>query len=90
LNLVDKALDLKPDFYWYLDAKGWGLYKQGKYDEALKYIQKCIDLSPPYRHNVHLHPEAAIKAAAGQKKIIISTPGLKNHERILLFDKAIN
>jgi tetratricopeptide (TPR) repeat protein len=67
LKFVDKALALKPGFYWYLDAKGWGLYKQGKYDEALKYIQKCIDLSPFYRHNVHLHLEAVKKAVAGQK-----------------------
>jgi tetratricopeptide (TPR) repeat protein len=67
LRLVDKALELKPDYYWYLDAKGWGLYKQGKYDEALKYIEKCLDLSPSYRHNVHLHLEAVKKAIAGQK-----------------------
>jgi tetratricopeptide (TPR) repeat protein len=67
LRLVDKALELKPGYYWYLDAKGWGLYKQGKYDEALKYIEKCLDLSPSYRHNVHLHLEAVKKAVAGQK-----------------------
>jgi adenylate cyclase len=67
LKLVDKALELRPDFYWYLDAKGWGLYKQGKFNEALKYIEKCIDLSPSYRHNVHLHLEAAKKAVVNQK-----------------------
>ena len=67
LRLVDKALELRPGFYWYLDAKGWGLYKQGKYDEALKYIEKCLELSPSYRHNVHLHFEAVKKAVAGQK-----------------------
>ncbi len=67
LILVDSALEIKPDFYWYLDAKGWGLFKQGKFDEALKYLEKCHDLSPSYRHNVHLHLEAARKAVAGQK-----------------------
>ena len=67
LSLVDKALELKPGYYWYLDAKGWGLYKQGNFDEALNYIQKCIDLSPSYRHNVHLHLEAVKKAVADQK-----------------------
>jgi tetratricopeptide (TPR) repeat protein len=75
LRLVDKALELKPDYYWYLDAKGWGLYKQGKYDEALKYIEKCLDLSPSYRHNVHLHLEAVKKAIAGQKnKLTADSP----------------
>jgi tetratricopeptide (TPR) repeat protein len=67
-EFVDKALELKPDYYWYLDAKGWGLYKQGKFDEALKYLEKCIDLSPSSQHNVHLHLEAAKKAVASQKR----------------------
>jgi adenylate cyclase len=67
LGLVDKALELKPGYYLYLDAKGWGLYKQGKFDEALKYIEKCIDLSPYYRHDTHLHLEAVKKAISGQK-----------------------
>ena len=67
LKLVDKALEIRPGFYWYLDAKGWGLYKQGKFDEALIYIEKCLELSPSYRHNVHLHLEAVKKAIAGQK-----------------------
>jgi adenylate cyclase len=65
LRLVDRALEIKPDFYWYLDAKGWGLYKQGKFNEALKYLEKCHDLSPSYRHNLHLHLEAVKKAVAG-------------------------
>ena len=30
INLVDKALELKPDNYLFLHTKGWGLYKQGK------------------------------------------------------------
>ncbi|HBE40002.1 MAG TPA: hypothetical protein DDW27_02130 [Bacteroidales bacterium] len=67
LSLVDEALKIRPDYYWYLDAKGWGLYKQGKFDEALKYLEKCIELSPTYRHNVYLHLEAAKKAVAGHK-----------------------
>jgi tetratricopeptide (TPR) repeat protein/TolB-like protein len=69
LRLVDKALELRPGYYWYLDAKGWGLYKQGKYDEALKYIEECLKLSPSYRHNVHLHLETVKKAVNGKKKI---------------------
>jgi adenylate cyclase len=67
LKLVDKALELRPGYYWYLDAKGWGLYKQGKFKDALKYIEKCTELSPSYRHNVHLHLEAAKKAVANLK-----------------------
>jgi tetratricopeptide (TPR) repeat protein len=35
MELVESALKLQPDNFTYLDTKGWGLYKQGKYQEAL-------------------------------------------------------
>ena len=34
LEIADKALEMDPENYSYLDTKGWGLYKQGKYKEA--------------------------------------------------------
>ncbi len=67
LDLIDKALEISPENIWYLDCKGWGLYKQGKYEEALKYIEKAWDLKPMYFHELFLHLEAA-KKAANQKK----------------------
>jgi tetratricopeptide (TPR) repeat protein len=67
LELVDKALNLRPDYYNYLDTKGWGLYKQGKYQEALETLEKSWNLKPRYNHNIYLHLEAAKKAVTGQK-----------------------
>jgi tetratricopeptide (TPR) repeat protein len=67
LELADKALILQPDNYLYLDCKGWGLYKQGKYEEALKFLEKSWSLKPVYDHDIYLHLEAAKKAVAGQK-----------------------
>jgi tetratricopeptide (TPR) repeat protein len=67
LELVDKALKLIPDSWQILDTKGWGLYKQGKYQEALKVIQRADSLKPIYSHGIFLHLEAAKKAVAGQK-----------------------
>jgi tetratricopeptide (TPR) repeat protein len=70
LELFDKALILSPDNYEYLDAKGWGLYKQGRYQEALEILQKSWDLRREqaiYSHEPFLHLEAANKAVAGQK-----------------------
>jgi hypothetical protein len=49
------------------DTKGWGLYKQGKYKEALALLEKSWELRPIYDHIVYLHLEAAKKAVAGQK-----------------------
>ena len=69
LELVDKALELSPDNYNYLHTKGWGLYKQGKYQEALEILQKSWDLRMEkaiYDHEAFLHLEAAKKAVASQ------------------------
>jgi adenylate cyclase len=68
MELVDKALELKPDYYWYLDCKGWGLYKQGKYEEALDLLEKSRDLGLYYRQQVQLHIQEVKKAIANQKE----------------------
>jgi len=40
LSLVEKALSHSPDEFSYLDSKAWGLYKIGKYKEALEIFEK--------------------------------------------------
>jgi tetratricopeptide (TPR) repeat protein len=70
LVLIEKALQLSPDNYSYLHCKGWGLYKQGKYQEAIEILQKSWDLRRKlayYDHVAYLHLEAAKKAVANQK-----------------------
>jgi tetratricopeptide (TPR) repeat protein len=71
LELIDKALKLRPDNYSYLNWKGWGLFKQGKFNEALEILQKSWDLRRKlavYNHTAFLKLEAAKKAVAEQKK----------------------
>jgi tetratricopeptide (TPR) repeat protein len=60
--LIDKALKINPDNYLYLGTKGWGLYKQGYYQDAFKFLQKSDSLKPVYVHAIYLHLEAAKKA----------------------------
>jgi tetratricopeptide (TPR) repeat protein len=70
IELVNKSLELNPDSYSALSVKGWGLYKQGKYQEALEILQKSWDLrikNAIYDHSAFLHLEAAKKAVASQK-----------------------
>jgi Tfp pilus assembly protein PilF len=67
LVLVEKALKLNPDNWAILDTKGWGLYKQGKYHEALKLLQKADSLKPFYSQGIYNHLEEAKKAVASQK-----------------------
>ena len=69
LELIDKVLELsKGQYEWiFLDCKGWGLYKQGKYKEALDILQSSWDLrraKAQYDHEAFLHLEAAKKAVA--------------------------
>jgi tetratricopeptide (TPR) repeat protein len=70
LKLVDKALESCPDrsscFMW-MDTKGWGLYKQGKYKEALELFEKIWEQRPYYSSNIYSHFEEVRKAVAGQK-----------------------
>ena len=40
LDLIDRKLDLSPENFYLLHTKGFGLYKQGKYQEALGIFQK--------------------------------------------------
>jgi len=70
IDLVNKALELSPDDYSALSVKGWGLYKQGKYNEALDLLQKSWDMrmqNARYDHRAFLHLEAAKKAVGGQR-----------------------
>jgi uncharacterized protein (TIGR02145 family) len=70
LQLVDTALKLVPENYNFLHIKGWGLYKQGKYQEAVEILQKSWDIrreKAVYNHEAFLHLEAANKAVANQK-----------------------
>jgi tetratricopeptide (TPR) repeat protein len=70
LDLINKALTLNPDNYLFLETKGWGLYKQGKYQEALDILQQSWDLrreKAVYNHEAYLHLEAAKKAVSNQK-----------------------
>jgi tetratricopeptide (TPR) repeat protein len=68
LELSNKSLGISPDNDRYLDTKGWGLYKQGKYEESLEVFNKCLDLTPPLSGYIHyVHIEEVKKAIAGQK-----------------------
>ena len=73
MELIEKALELSPDHYSYFDTKGAGLYKQGKYQEALQLFQKNWVLrmeNAVYNHDEFLRLEAAKKAVANQKNEI--------------------
>jgi tetratricopeptide (TPR) repeat protein len=67
MQLVEKALKLNPDNYNYLGTKGWGLFKMGKYKEALKFLEKSDSLKPVYDQRLFLHIQDVQKTIASKK-----------------------
>ena len=70
MKLIDVALELRPDSYTLLYSRGLGLYKQGKYQEALEILQQSWDLRMEharYSHEAFLHLEAAKNAVASMR-----------------------
>jgi len=71
MEFVEMALEYSPENYEFLDTKGWGFYKMGRYEDALEVLQKSWDLrrqNAIYDHEAYLHLDAAKKAVAGQKR----------------------
>jgi len=65
LVLLDEILKSYPEYWPSLDAKGWGLYKQGKHEEALKLLKDSWELKPAYSHTGYLHIQEVEQALAG-------------------------
>ena len=57
----------KVDFYNCLDEKGWGLYKQGRYNEALAITEKAWNEAPFKLYSLRSHYETVKKAASALK-----------------------
>ncbi|MEE9464874.1 MAG: tetratricopeptide repeat protein, partial [Candidatus Neomarinimicrobiota bacterium] len=68
LRLLETALVSSPENPSHLHRKGWGLYKQGRYTEALEVLERAWELRPSYNHEHFQHLQAARKAVAGEKR----------------------
>jgi tetratricopeptide (TPR) repeat protein len=53
-DLIDKALKLSPDDAFIMDSMGWVLYRQGKTEEGLKYLQRAYSIRPDAEIAAHL------------------------------------
>ncbi|MFO1414671.1 MAG: tetratricopeptide repeat protein [Burkholderiales bacterium] len=52
--LIERALKLSPNDPFILDSMGWALFRQGKYDEAEKYLRRAMDERPDAEIAAHL------------------------------------
>lgn len=53
-ELIKRALELSPGDFYILDSMGWVLYRLGRMDEAIKYLQEAIALRPDPEIAAHL------------------------------------
>ena len=44
LEMINKALDKEPDNGYFNETKGWGYFKQGRYEEALALLRRADEL----------------------------------------------
>jgi tetratricopeptide (TPR) repeat protein len=53
-ELIKRALELAPGDFYILDSMGWVLYRLGRMDEAIKYLQEAMALRPDPEIAAHL------------------------------------
>jgi tetratricopeptide (TPR) repeat protein len=46
LDLIDRAVTQRPDSGYIVDSLGWGLYRVGRYAEAVGHMERAVELLP--------------------------------------------
>jgi tetratricopeptide (TPR) repeat protein len=54
LALISQALELTPDDFYILDSMGWVLYRLGRLDEAVEFLEKARDIRSDPEVAAHL------------------------------------
>ena len=54
LELIQKALNLEPQSYYFLDSMGWVMYRLGRHEEAIDYLRKAMALTQDPEIAAHL------------------------------------
>ena len=46
LQLIEKAVELKPDDGYIVDSLGWAHFRLGNFQEAVRYLERAVELRP--------------------------------------------
>ncbi|MEJ2116510.1 MAG: tetratricopeptide repeat protein [Alphaproteobacteria bacterium] len=46
MELILRAVQLRPNDGYFIDSLGWAYYRQHKYDEAVKHLEHAVELKP--------------------------------------------
>ncbi|MEO1476633.1 MAG: tetratricopeptide repeat protein, partial [Pseudomonadota bacterium] len=45
-DLIQQAVDLRPNTGYIIDSLGWAYYRLGQYEEAVKHLERAVELEP--------------------------------------------
>ncbi|MBE0432963.1 tetratricopeptide repeat protein [candidate division WOR-3 bacterium] len=80
LALIDRALGIEPDNGYYLDSRGWVLYRMGRYEEALQDLKRAGEFAEDpvileHLGDVHLELGDREAARAAYERALELDPG---------------
>lgn len=92
VDLIHRALAVRPTDGYFIDSLGWALYKKGEFQEALTLLQKAVSLVPedPVVHEhlgeIYLKNNQIDEARDAWRRSIELDP--KNDKLIIRFNEA--
>ena len=54
LGLIEKALEISPNDFYILDSMGWVMYRLGRFEEAITYLNQARDIRDDPEVAAHL------------------------------------
>ena len=68
MKLIQKGLELEPNFWGFLWIKGWSYYKQGRLDEAIQLLKRAEEKSVEFNYELHQQIQEVEQALASQNQ----------------------
>jgi TolB-like protein len=68
MELIRQGLEIQHDYEFLLQLKGWGLYKQGRYEESVQLLNKMWEKSSGFNYDLYQHLQEAKQALANKNQ----------------------
>ncbi|SDZ94375.1 tetratricopeptide repeat protein [Microbulbifer marinus] len=88
LQLISKALELRPDDPAIIDSMGWIQYRLGNHSEAVKYLQDALEKLPDHEIAAHLGEVLWVQGNR-EKAMAVWQQGLKNNPQSKIIPAAM-
>lgn len=85
-DLIHKALEISPDDFYILDSMGWVLYRMGRLDESITYLNKALSSRKDPEIAAHLGEVLWVKGDKAAARQIWETAIKETPEDVRLLD----